>query len=237
MGNFMKLQTYLLGAIISLGLINAAKAEAPVKNEFTHDFSVGFFSNYVADGVSQTNNNPSVQVNWLVESTDFYTNVFVSNLSSEVYDGGEIDFGLGKKWQTDFGFFDLGLLNNVNIALHDLDTYFYEIYAGVEFNQNMQVYVTYSDDENTYDAGKFAKVTFGQYGLMTDSIEWHYQLGYADMFRSKIAERSYVWGQIGASITSKNWTFGLDFTNTNISRVKGYNISSPHFYFSAVYSF
>jgi uncharacterized protein (TIGR02001 family) len=151
----MQRKTLLAAAVAGLGLATAgAQAQDEEKSPFTG--SVGFYSDYIVRGVSQTNNRPALEANLdYNHSSGFYIGTFGSNVSwledgwepaapgvnSSVYGGAagnsisatlEIDLytGIKNKFAGDF-LYEFRLNNGPggNVGLKAGNTA--EVYAGI----------------------------------------------------------------------------------------------------------
>lgn len=186
--------------------------------------SVTILTDYVSDGVSQTNGEFALQgfaefnQKKVDDEQENYINLFLSNLETEDQKGYEFTFGLGTKFQLNTKVLEFGLLNNFNLSFKDVDSYFLEVYA-VSYLDEMNYFTfSYADDKRTFDGGKYAKITWDQAHMIDSNFSWSYQLGFADMFRSKADESAYFWFRIGLHYDHGNVNFSLDFHDTSIGQ-------------------
>jgi len=170
--------------------------------------NVAVVSDYVFDGISQTDNGPALQggIDW---ASDFglYAGVWASN----------VDFGTGSEsdFETDLyaGFtfggetlsFDVGVVQYVYTPGGD-DVDYMEVYGGVIFNENLTIKYWYSDDYfGTGYANQRIKGTFSLPLGDTFSVPLeytfndpdegdsynHYKVGIAATFKRINCELSY----------------------------------------------
>jgi uncharacterized protein (TIGR02001 family) len=182
------------------------------------EHSLSFATDYVSDGVSQSQTAPALQWNTRYTHDDFYASAFASNVKFLGESGLEADFGIGKIFDFEALTLDLGLLNNFNLSLDLQDDYFWEVYAGITVYGNKSIYVTYSDDIETFDAGKNAKITFEHTMAYKKNWQFSYMLGYADMYRSRLSNSDYKWISASASYQHNQWTASLNVSFTDISK-------------------
>lgn len=134
-----KLKMILLGSTLLLGAANA-------NAEISGNVSLG--SDYVYRGISQTNENPTIQGGFDFESeSGFYAGTWASNIS---FDGGvEIDAyaGFGGSFSEDFGY-DIGVLAYMypdDGQDGNPDSSFNEIYGSLSF-KDFTLGAAYSPD-------------------------------------------------------------------------------------------
>jgi uncharacterized protein (TIGR02001 family) len=202
-------------------LICCALATAPLIS-FGLEQQLSFITDYRSDGVSQTKNRAAIQWSGMLNTEDFYVNLFASNLRYGNNRGYEFDFGGGKLFNVGNFQWDIGLLNNVNISLPGEDRYFWEAYSGVNY-KNSSLYFTYADDRQTFDQGKNAKLAFSQSFKIDNAWSWNYQVGYADMYRSRLSGADYLWWNAGVSYTIKRYKISLNYDDTDIKKMHDWN--------------
>ncbi len=206
--------------------------------EIHSNHQVTFTSNYISDGFSQTLNDPALQYGLQLNDDKTYYRLFISNLKSPLESGQEFDLGIGTAFEHAWGTIDLGLLNNFNFGMADTDRYFYEIYLGLKLPHEIESYFTYSDDHKTFDGAKNAKITLAQSFAINESVSWRYLFGYADMFRSRIADSEYIWWRLDLNYTWANWQWQLAYTNTDVEAVRDPDeLAQEHVFVSASHSF
>ncbi|MGX5172661.1 TorF family putative porin [Aliikangiella sp. IMCC44653] len=210
------MQNKLLKALLSITFISGPLTSFGVEQKLS------LMTDYRSDGVSQTKNGSAIQWGGTLNHGEFYLNAFASNLRYGDSRGYEFDFGGGKLFDLGKFQWDVGLLNNINISLPAEDSYFWEVYTGVNYN-NTSIYFTYADDRQTFDQGKNAKLAFSQSFKLNNAWSWNYQLGYADMYRSRLSDADYVWWKAGLSYSIKRYQFSLNYDDTDIKKTNDWN--------------
>ena len=113
-------------------------------------------SDYMADGVSATDNKPALQGGIDYEhSSGFYAGVWSSNVDSNERDTAnlELDYSVGfKSAITDAVAYDLGVTQYTYHHVRNEDEFNYtEWYAGLTILENTTAYYYYSDDDKVWD--------------------------------------------------------------------------------------
>ncbi len=188
----------------------------PANQLFAMEHQVSVMSDYLSDGVSETNSNPALQWQLTGNIDEIYTNAFVSNLQYDNDKGWEFDVGIGKIVEFSEFRLDIGMLNNLNFYFDNVDKYFLEVYSGFLFTEYTSFYFTYADDRATFDGGKNAKVNFDQVFELDENWLASYQLGYTDMYRSKLSNSDYFWWQLGLIFDNKKYSVKLAYDDTDI---------------------
>lgn len=218
--------------LLSLLLAASANSSLFANSMATHqasDQSVTLASDYLSDGVSQTDREPTAQWqrqdNWKVR--DFaslvYSRLFVSNLKYANDTGLEFDIGLGTEVNLQGMKWDFGLLNNFNFALDDVDRYFLEVYAGLYLTDNASIYFTYADDSETFDGGNNAKIHWDQSFQIDRALTWSYQIGYTDMYRSRLSNSDYIWWKAAIQYDFGQSQLSLEYHDTDIQKPVDFN--------------
>jgi|GEM_PF-2796293 len=225
--------------IVSLFLFKSlTTSAAPLEQTLT------VMSDYRSDGVSQTMEKPAFQWSgdsvWNIDETqaEIYGRWFTSNIRFQDEKGYEFDLGLGTRVTLAGLQWDFGLLNNFHFSVDSVDEYFLELYAGVFVNENSTLYFTYADDRETFDGGKNATITWDQSYSLAQNFNWSYQLGYTDMYRSRLSNSDYFWWTTGIHYNYGEFLLSLDYHNTDIRRaVDFYDIAQDSIVFSAAVIF
>lgn len=113
-------------------------------------------SDYMADGVSASDNRPALQAGLDYEhDSGFYAGVWTSNIDSDDQDTPnlELDYSVGYKHKfADALEGDIGITHYSYYHTHDNDTFDYqEWYAGLTVLENSTLYYYYSDDGKVWD--------------------------------------------------------------------------------------
>ena len=191
--------------------------------------AVTVLTDYHSDGVSQTHGNAAIQ--WFAQADfsktdelpDLYARLFASNVQFAHDKGYEFDIGVGTQLSWLEMQWDFGLLNNFNLAFNDVDSYFLEVYAGLFVADNRAIYFTYSDDSETFDGGNNAKLHWDHAFSINDSLSWAYQIGYTDMYRSRLSNSDYIWWTLGLQYDYENFNFNLKYHDTDIKKRLDFN--------------
>lgn len=194
-------------------------------------------SNYISDGVSQTDNQASLQISYDFMIESFYSNVFLSNIKLEQDTGLAMNLSIGKLVEKDKFTLDFGLTNNTVNSIDNTDSYFLELYTGFNFN-TASIYIMYADDEKTFDGGNNIKFIFSDAYSINSEIQFNYQLGYADMFKSKLTNSDYYWWQIGLDYTKAQHKLSVNYSNTDIQSINDpSNIAQDQLFLTYSYLF
>ncbi len=170
--------------------------------------NVTLASDYVFDGISQTDNGPALQgaIDWAGDS-GLYVGAWASNV--DFGEGSESDFEIDLYAGLTFGgealLFDVGVVQYIYQPDGD-DIDYMEVYGGVTFSENLTIKYWYTDDyANLGFASQRIKGTFSipvgenwsvplEY-TFTDPEEGdsynHYKVGLATAFGDVNAELSY----------------------------------------------
>lgn len=177
--------------------------------------NVTVVSDYVFDGISQTDNGPALQgaVDWAHDS-GFYLGAWASNVDFP----GAGDTGIETDWYGGFGFgsddvaFDVGVVFYKYLGLdddedgEDVDIDYNEIYFGVTFVENLTLKAWYANDYA--NSGNYAYRAKASYSVAIND-DWsvpleytytdfeegdnfnHFKVGVATSFGEVNAELSY----------------------------------------------
>jgi uncharacterized protein (TIGR02001 family) len=222
------MRTIKLSAVfISLISLNVLADPTPIHNSSAQ--SVVLASDYLSDGVSQTDRGLTLQWqrqdNWKIKdfSSPIYSRLFASNLKYSNDTGVEFDIGLGTEMNLHGMKWDFGLLNNFNFALDDVDRYFLEVYAGLYLTDNASVYFTYADDIQTFDGGNNAKIHWDQSFQIDRALTLSYQIGYTDMYRSRLSNSDYIWWKAAIQYDFGQSQLSLEYHDTDIQKPVDFN--------------
>ncbi len=217
--------TLLLTSIITTPAAAINWSVKPISNSQTAVIA----SDYLSDGVSQTDRDAALQWfrqdDWKLASIEpvIYSRLFVSNLKYAGDFGVEFDFGIGSEQDWLGLTWDFGLLNNFNLALEDVDKYFLEVYAGLKLTDNTALYFTYADDSETFDGGNNAKLHWDHSFQIDRVFSWRYQIGYTDMYRSRLSNSDYIWWNLALDYQLKQLLFSLEYHDTDIQKKQDFN--------------
>jgi uncharacterized protein (TIGR02001 family) len=218
--------------ILSLLLAASANSCLFAETRATHQTSnqsVILASDYLSDGVSQTDRNPALQWQredrWQIKefASPIYSRLFASNLEYANDTGLELDLGLGTEVILSGMKWDFGLLNNFNLGLDDVDSYFLEVYAGLYLTDNASIYFTYADDSETFDGGNNAKIHWEQSFQIDRALTWSYQIGYTDMYRSRLSNSDYIWWKAAIQYDFGQSQLSLEYHDTDIQKPVDFN--------------
>lgn len=159
----------LTRSALALAVLASASFAAHADDEETSPWSstVGLVSDYVFDGVSQTDNGPALQVGttYSMES-GFYVGAWASNVDFAYF--GDTDTNLETDWYVGYGWgdesvsFDTGLTLYKYLGTEGDSIDYDEIYFGVTFNENLTLKLWHARDYGNldYSSNRF-KVTYG----------------------------------------------------------------------------
>lgn len=227
----------LTGGALADGYEGSVK-DAPAKpeREFTYSFSITGTSDYVFRGISQTDNDPTIQGSINVGYGIFYAGVWASGLDFEpggVYDGEiEVDVYGGIKPTWGPLTFDLGVIyyaypGNGILLAGTPDPEYVELKAGVSGspfeNATLGATVYYSDDyfgetDEVWTIEGTAAYTFKSIGPFTPTVSGlvGYQDGDDPAYFAFNGIDNYWYWNAGLSLAVEKITFDFRYWDTDV---------------------
>ncbi|MEZ5441638.1 MAG: TorF family putative porin [Lysobacterales bacterium] len=206
--------------LTALALVIAAPAHAEDESPFSG--SLDFVSDYAFRGISQTNEDPALQlgVEYGFES-GLYVGSWASNVDFVDGDGADFELDIYLGWGTDLTenvAFDVQLLRYIYPGTSSGVDYDYnELIGSVTFSEAVTFTLGYSNDVFASDETGIYYAVSGSYGLPWWELSLDLSLGYYDL--DDTVGDSYTDYSIGVSREFGAVTAGLTYIDTSDSDV------------------
>lgn len=209
---FKTRQTSILGTIAGCVMACTVHAESRVSSTITAT------SDYVADGVSQSDSRPVLQIGLdYVHDSGLYAGIWGSRIDNDApaTPNMELDYALGfAKDYSDALSYDLGVTQYTYHHVNDKDvTNYHEWYVGLIALKNTSFYYYYADDEKVW-GGIQRRMIVSHTQSLTDNVSLLFlaeRLSYEESFGE-----DYSAYQIGITKTWMDTDFTLSYWDNNI---------------------